>query len=83
VAILAIPPPEAGLWEARKVNGAIIEGYNAILPEIAREAGVTFIAFPPMPQQHTIDGIHLNAAGYEIWDGAILRGIDAGLCKSA
>jgi hypothetical protein len=83
MAILAIPPPEAGLGEARKVNAAFVEGYNAILPEVAREAGATFIALPPMPQQHTIDGIHLNGAGYEIWDGAVLRGIDADLCKSA
>ena len=21
-----------------------------------------------MPERHTIDGIHLNAAGYEVWD---------------
>lgn len=82
VAVLAIPSPEAGLGEARKVNASIVEAYNAVLPEIARDAGATFIALPPMPQQHTIDGIHLNGAGYEIWDEAILRGIDSDLCKS-
>jgi lysophospholipase L1-like esterase len=27
-----------------------------------------------MPERHILDGIHLNAAGYEVWDGAILQG---------
>jgi lysophospholipase L1-like esterase len=35
-----------------------------------------------MPEHHTLDGIHLNAAGYEIWDKAILHGIESALCKS-
>jgi len=29
-----------------------------------------------MPERHTLDGIHLNAAGYEVWDKAILQGIE-------
>jgi lysophospholipase L1-like esterase len=82
-AILAIPPPEAGLGEAGKVNGTMIESYNAILPELAKEAGAGFIALPAMPEHHTIDGIHLNASGYALWDKAILQGIDAAICKSA
>jgi lysophospholipase L1-like esterase len=35
-----------------------------------------------MPERHTLDGIHLNAAGYEVWDKAILQGIESALCKS-
>jgi lysophospholipase L1-like esterase len=82
-AILAIPPPEAGLEEARKVAGATIDSYNAILPELAKEAGAGFIALPAMPQHHTIDGIHLNAAGYQVWERTLLQSIDAAVCKSA
>jgi len=82
-AILAIPLPEAGLGEAGKVNGATIESYNAILTELAKEAGAGFIALPAMPEHHTTDGIHLNASGYALWDKAILQGIDAAICKSA
>jgi GDSL-like Lipase/Acylhydrolase family len=82
-AILAIPLPEAGLGEAGKVNGATIESYNAILPELAKETGAGFIGLPAMPEHHTIDGIHLNASGYAVWDKAILQGIDAAICKSA
>jgi lysophospholipase L1-like esterase len=82
IAIAAIPPPETGLEEAKKVSGAVIDSYNAVLPALAKEAGATFIALPTMPERHTLDGIHLNAAGYEVWDRAILGGIETVLCKS-
>ncbi|HEV7407940.1 MAG TPA: SGNH/GDSL hydrolase family protein [Bradyrhizobium sp.] len=81
IAIAAIPPPEAGLEEAKKVSLATIDSYNAILPELAEEARALFIALPAMPERHTLDGIHLNAAGYEIWDRAILRGVESAICK--
>jgi lysophospholipase L1-like esterase len=79
-AIAAIPPPEAGLEEAKKVSVAAIDGYNAILPRLAEEARATFIPLPTMPERHTLDGLHLNAAGYEVWDSAIVRGIESALC---
>ena len=80
-AVMAIPSPEAGLEEAKKLSLATIDDYNAILPELAEEARATFIPLPAMPERHTIDGVHLNAAGYEIWDRAILRGIESAICK--
>jgi len=83
MAILAIPPPEAGLDEAKKVSLAVIDSYNTMLPELAKEIRATFIALPAMPERHTFDGLHLNAAGYAVWDRAILQGIEAVLCKSS
>jgi lysophospholipase L1-like esterase len=80
-AIVAIPPPEAGLQEAKKVGAAVIDSYNAVLPGLAEETDVGFIPLPAMPERHTLDGIHLNGAGYEVWDNSILRGIEAALCK--
>jgi lysophospholipase L1-like esterase len=80
-AVVAIPPPEAGLEEAKKVSLATIDSYNAILPALTEEARATFIPLPAMPERHTLDGIHLNAAGYEIWEKAILHGIESALCK--
>ena len=82
IAIAAIPPPEAGLPEAKKVSAALIDNYNAILPALAEETRVKFIPLPAMPEHHTLDGLHLNAAGYEVWDKAVLGGIEAALCKS-
>jgi lysophospholipase L1-like esterase len=81
-AVAAIPPPEVRLEEAKKVSVAVIDSYNAILPELAKEARAIFIPLPAMPERHTLDGIHLNAAGYEVWDRAILQGIEFELCKS-
>lgn len=83
MAILEIPPPEAGTAEAKRVPVAIIDSYNAILPELAKEAGASLIALPAMPRGHTLDGLHLNAAGYEVWDRAILQGIESVVCKSS
>jgi hypothetical protein len=49
---------------------------------LAKEARAMLIALPAMPEQHTMDGIHLNAADHEVWDKAIVRGIESALCKS-
>jgi lysophospholipase L1-like esterase len=80
-AVAAIPLPEAGLKESKKVSVAVIDSYNLMLPDLAKEARAAFIPLPVMPVRHTIDGIHLDAAGYEVWDRAILAGIDSALCK--
>ena len=76
-------PPEAGLEEAKKVSVAAIDSSNAILPELelAEEARVTFIPLLTMPEWHTLDGLHLNAAGYEVWDRAVIGGIKPAICK--
>ena len=60
----------------------MIHSYNAILPALAEEAPAAFIPLPPMPEHRTLDGIHLNATGYEVWDKAILGAIDLALCRS-
>jgi lysophospholipase L1-like esterase len=82
-AVVAISPLEAELGDGKKISGAVIDNFNAILPELAKEAGAAFIPVPAMPERHTFDGIHLNAAGYEVWDKAILGGIESALCKSS
>jgi len=69
------------LEEAKKISAAVIDSYNAILPELAKEARAAFIPLPDMPERHALDGIHLNAAGYEVWDKATLGGMEATLCK--
>jgi lysophospholipase L1-like esterase len=81
-AIAAIPLPEAGFKDAKKFSAALIDSYNGILPALAEEARAIFIPLPPMPERHTLDGIHLNAAGYAVWEKAILQGIESALCKS-
>jgi lysophospholipase L1-like esterase len=79
-AVMAISSPEGGSEEARKLRLSI-DSYNGILPGLAEQADAAFIPLPAMPEPYTLDGIHLNAAGYEIWDRAILRGIESAICK--
>jgi lysophospholipase L1-like esterase len=57
----------------------LINGYNAALPGLARNGGAMFVALPPMSEPHTVDGIHLNSAGYTVWDAAVLQGA-ASIC---
>jgi len=82
--LMMIPPVEARnnvTVEIRDAAMASINGYNASLPALAKNAGVTFVALPPMPEPHTIDGVHLNAAGYAVWDAALLQSA-ASICNS-
>jgi hypothetical protein len=62
------------LAEGDQDRNALINEYNAILPDIAKKGGAEFVPLPAMPPRHTLDSLHLDAAGYEIWDEAILRG---------
>jgi lysophospholipase L1-like esterase len=76
VLVLAIPPIEAQgkvTIEARNEAMGTIDGYNSMLPELAQQNGAGFVALPAMPEPHTIDGVHLNAAGYLVWDKALLQ----------
>jgi len=81
--VLAIPQIEtrSRLTAIQSEAARIIDAYNSILPEIASKSSATFAALPAMPEPHTIDGVHLNAAGYLVWDQAVLQGA-AAVCKS-
>src|ERR1700761_4175711 len=58
-----------------------IDAFNAMLPAVAVKAGAAFVALPPMPTPHTIDGVHLDAGGYAVWEDAILKGV-SGACSA-
>jgi lysophospholipase L1-like esterase len=77
VVVMAIPPVEARgnvTAEARDQAMDTINGYNSMLPDLAQKSGAGFVALPAMPEGHTIDGVHLSAAGYLVWDKAVLQG---------
>jgi len=76
MAVLQVPPVEAqGRMTAEMQNeaAATIQRYNQVLPDLAKRNGAAFAALPAMPSPHTIDGVHLNAGGYQGWDAAILE----------
>jgi len=77
VIMLGIPPLDASSRLpvlTRTKATPLIDSYNAALPALAVRSGTTFAALPPLPTPHTIDGVHLSAAGYELWNEAILKG---------
>ena len=61
VVVMAIPPADGHL----KSLNATIDEYNLVLPDLARQAGATFVGLPAMPEPHTLDAVHLNDAGYQ------------------
>jgi lysophospholipase L1-like esterase len=58
-----------------------IDAFNAALHALAKKGGATFTALPPLGSPYTIDGVHLDAAGYAVWDEAVLKGV-AGACSA-
>lgn len=80
LAVLAIPGIDVLQHVTEKMQAEAmgrIDGFNAVLPALAANGGASFIALPSMRTPHTIDGVHLNAAGYSAWDDAILKGVSA------
>jgi lysophospholipase L1-like esterase len=69
VVVMAIPPVDNN----SSATAATVDDFNSILAEIASSGLATFVALRPMRLPHTTDGVHLNAAGYEYWDNAILE----------
>ena len=84
VAVLGIPAIEArGRMTAELQADAMtrIDALNGMLAALAGKGHATFIPLPPMPAQHTIDGVHLDKAGYAVWDDAVLKGM-SGACST-
>jgi lysophospholipase L1-like esterase len=82
VIVLAIPSLDVVSRITSEMHTEVmgrINDYNSALPELAAESGATFAALPSMPTPHTIDGVHLSAAGYQVWDQVVLQGASA-LC---
>jgi lysophospholipase L1-like esterase len=78
LAVLAIPGIDVRGRVTEQIQAEAmsrIDSLNAALPGLAARGGASFIALPPMRSPHTIDGVHLNAAGYAAWDEAVLKGV--------
>ena len=58
-----------------KAAMATITGYRAVLPDLAQRTGATLLPLPPMDAPFTLEGVHLNAAGYRAWDQTIQHGL--------
>jgi hypothetical protein len=84
LAVLGIPAVETrGGMTAKRQTDVMsrIDALNAVLPALATKGHAAFIPTPSMPMPHTIDGVHLDAAGYAAWDAAVLKGV-SGVCST-
>ena len=59
-------------------KNARIEAFNTLLCDMARRRGLDYIDIRSrmardgkMPAEYTVDGIHLNAAGYAVWSDVL------------
>lgn len=82
LALASVTGLELGKPDVGHRTQQAIDGYNAALPDIARDADASVIAMPAMPAGFTTDGIHLSASGYTIWTKAISDSITATLCPN-
>jgi hypothetical protein len=74
LAITSVETRERVTEDMRKYIMTRVDGFNVVLPDIAKRANAAFLPLPAMPSPHTIDGVHLNADGYAIWDKAAMQG---------
>ena len=84
LSVLGIPAVETrgGMMAKRQTDAmSRIDALNAMLPALAIKGHAAFIPMPSMPMPHTIDGVHLDAAGYAVWDDAVLKGV-SGACST-
>lgn len=70
--LLPLDETQNEAWFAGK--NARIEAFDSLLRETARRRGLDYIDIRnrmardgKMPAEYTVDGIHLNAAGYAVW----------------
>jgi len=84
LSVLAVPGIDVRGNVTIELQAAVmgrINGFNAALPGVAAKAGAAFIALPPMSSPHTTDGVHLNRAGYLVWERVILEGVST-ICEA-
>ena len=74
--LLPLDEPQNEEYFAGK--NARIEAFNTLLRETARQRGLDYIDVwnrmardGKMPAEYTVDGIHLNAAGYAVWSDVL------------
>ncbi|WP_299806461.1 SGNH/GDSL hydrolase family protein [Tardiphaga sp.] len=80
LAVLEIAPVEAQGRMTVKLRDELtqtVKNYNNILRDVAAKHGATFVALPAMPAPYTVDGVHLNANGYQAWDQAVMQAAGA------
>lgn len=75
--VLDLPPVEARermTAEMQRQVTATLRDLRALLPGLAQRHAAVFLPVAEMPSPFTLDGVHLNADGYRIWEAAVMHG---------
>ncbi|WP_291694065.1 SGNH/GDSL hydrolase family protein [Bradyrhizobium sp.] len=78
LSVLDIPAIEARerlTPEMQRDASATMRIFRGTLPELATQAHAAFLPLPDMTPPFTIDGVHLNANGYRVWEDVVMQGI--------
>lgn len=82
-----IPPLEfSGELAKQSMSDSIAEANNVIIHQVAANRGSAFVdlrAAMKGGDALTLDGVHFNAAGYKLWNPAILNAVSASLPSCA
>jgi lysophospholipase L1-like esterase len=86
IVLAGIPPIDAlNTIAAKTLSENTARGNDATIRTIAARRGNKFIDLRALitTDHLTADGIHVTAAGYQIWTGAVLDAVSAVACKAA
>lgn len=75
--VLDLPPVEARermTADMQRQATATLRDLRGQLPDLARRHDAIFLPLAEMPAPFTLDGVHLNAAGYRVWEATVMHG---------
>jgi lysophospholipase L1-like esterase len=80
VVVATVTPIKEGYFVSKfGYDPQIVPALNRTILTAPNTRAVIDLNAPLSGANYTIDGVHLNAAGYELWTGAVWRGVEAAL----
>jgi lysophospholipase L1-like esterase len=80
VVVATVTPIKEGYFVSKfGYDPQIVPALNRTILAVPNTRAVIDLNAPLSGANFTIDGVHLNAAGYALWTGAVLRGVEAAL----
>jgi hypothetical protein len=80
VVVATVTPIKEGYFVSKYgYDPQIVPALNRTILSAPNIRAVIDLNAPLSGANFTIDGVHLNAAGYALWTGAVLRGVEAAL----
>jgi len=80
VVVATVTPIKEGYFVSKfGYDPQVVPALNRTILTAPNTRAVIDLNAPLSGANYSIDGVHLNAAGYELWTGAVLRGVEAAL----